>query len=195
MNANGPDYTDLRDALARWDVAIAPSELHGNICGVMCGGGSVAAERWVGELANEHAEQHAPHADELREMLGAVVTSTSRELGGGDFGFEPLLPDDDAALDEQVQALAGYCHGFLSGLALGGGTSQPASGDLAEILVDFVEISRAGANDEEEADRDAADFALAELKEYVRVGVQLVFEELRGRRSRPDAPDANGTAH
>ena len=193
MNADDPDYADLRDSLARWDVAIAPSELHGHVCGLMCGGGDEAAERWVGELVNEHAEHDPQNAPEMRVKLAAVVAATSRELGGADFGFAPLLPDDDAALDEQVQALTAYCHGFLTGLAFGGGTSRPASGEISEILVDFAEISRAGADEEEQADRDTADFALAELKEYVRVSVQLVFEELRGRR--PTAVDGSGATH
>jgi len=37
-------------------------------------------------------------------------------------------------------------------------------------------------DDEDVTDRDRADFALAELKEYVRVSVQIVFEQLADRR-------------
>ena len=43
-------------------------------------------------------------------------------------------------------------------------------------------MSRAGVDDEDTADRTQADFALAELKEYVRVSVQIVFEQLADRR-------------
>ena len=57
-----------------------------------------------------------------------------------------------------------------------------ASAEVAEILGDFAEIGRAGVDDEDAADRDQADFALAELKEYVRVSVQIVFEQLADRR-------------
>jgi uncharacterized protein YgfB (UPF0149 family) len=56
------------------------------------------------------------------------------------------------------------------------------SAEVAEILGDFAEMSRAGIDDEDVADRDRADFALAELKEYVRVSVQIVFEQLADRR-------------
>lgn len=183
MSVDVPDYAELRDSFARWDVAIAPAELHGNICGVLCGAGDDAAQKWVGDIAAEHAHFDPDNARALSDLLQAVVAATGRELAAANMDFEPLLPDDDADLDEQASALAAYCHGFLAGLALGGATTEPPAGELAEILVDFAEISRAGPDDEERADRDAAGFALAELKEYVRVGVQLAFEQLRGRRA------------
>ena len=107
----------------------------------------------------------------------------SREAAAEWKRVAPGLSRLDLLKPEDRAALAAYCHGFLAGLALGGATNEPPAGELAEILADFAEISRAGADDEERANRDAADFALAELKEYVRVGVQLAFEELRGRRA------------
>ena len=54
---------------------------------------------------------------------------------------------------------------------------------MAEILADFSEISRAGVDDQDDEDRDTADFALAELKEYARVSTQIVFEDFAERRA------------
>jgi uncharacterized protein YgfB (UPF0149 family) len=54
---------------------------------------------------------------------------------------------------------------------------------LDEILRDFGEISRAGLTEEEAEGRDAADFALAEVHEYVRISVQLVYEQLASLRA------------
>jgi uncharacterized protein YgfB (UPF0149 family) len=110
--------------------------------------------------------------------------------------FEPLLPNDDAPLAEQAQALAAWCQGFLAALGESAPEvaresaprpaaerdSQEVQANLAEILADFAEISRAGVSDDDAADRDQADFALAELKEYTRMSAQIVFEELRARR-------------
>jgi len=50
-------------------------------------------------------------------------------------------------------------------------------------LRDFAEISRAALSDDEAAGRDHPDFALAEIQEYVRVSVLIVFEELRDPRA------------
>jgi uncharacterized protein YgfB (UPF0149 family) len=51
------------------------------------------------------------------------------------------------------------------------------------VLSDFAQISRAGLSAEDAADENQTDFALAEIKEYVRVSVQLVFEDLAPRRA------------
>ena len=44
-------------------------------------------------------------------------------LDDGELKFEPLLPSDDAPLAEQVEALAVWCQGFLSGV----GSTAPAA--------------------------------------------------------------------
>lgn len=176
-------YANLRDSLARSTVAVAPSELHGNVCGILCSGGETAAERWVEECVSEHAAGDEQSSSDLRNTLAELVHET--HLGSEAFDFEPLLPDDDAELADRVQALAAYCHGFLEGLALGGAAQahRAAEGELGEILTDFAEISRAGLDASEEADPEQADFAFAELTEYVRVGVELAYEELSTRRT------------
>jgi hypothetical protein len=85
-----------------------------------------------------------------------------------------------------VQALALWCQGFLSGIGTTSPTAvrQSAEGDaLGEILRDFAEISRAGLSEDEAAGHGRPDFALAEIHEYVRVSVQIVFEELAAARA------------
>ena len=59
-------------------------------------------------------------------------------------------------------------------------------GELGEIVRDLTEITRAGVDstDGEEANESA----LAELTEFVRVGVQLVFDELEPLRERHIPP-------
>ena len=61
-----------------------------------------------------------------------------------------------------------------------GATGEAAT--VGEILRDFAEISRAGLAETEVDGGNEPDFALAELIEYVRVGVQIVFEDLAPRR-------------
>ncbi len=86
-----------------------------------------------------------------------------------------MLPDDDTGLPERVSELALWCQGYLYGLAQGGIRQfDGLPGDCTEILKDFVELAKARSDDvSENSERD-----FFELSEYVRVGVQLVFEEL-----------------
>ena len=176
-------YQSLAEELTDAGVLQSPAELHGGICGVMCVGGVGAADRWLDQCLDEWQPQASGDVgDALREL----EHDTWRMLSAAEMAFEPLLPDEDRPLDEQVRALASWCHGFLAGLGFGG-LKEPrepsvANEAVAEITKDFSEISRAALADDEADDPRQAGFALAELKEYVRVSVQLVFEHFGSRQ-------------
>lgn len=184
MNATAPaPYDALREMLTRAGFVLALPELHGCISGVLCSGGDQAAQRWLNEILLEHDSHSAGQAgdaDDLGQTLHELARATAKELVAIDLQFAPLLPDEDAPLDEQVQALALWCHGFLIGLAFGAARPMDLAGsELSEILADFAEISRAGLDDDESEHPEQSAFTLAELTEYVRVSAQIVFENLR----------------
>jgi uncharacterized protein YgfB (UPF0149 family) len=52
---------------------------------------------------------------------------------------------------------------------------------VAEVLTDFAEVARAGAVGSESTEVEEG--ALAELVEFVRVGVQLIYDELADLRA------------
>jgi uncharacterized protein len=196
------EYEELRKSLSDSGALLALPELHGGVSGALCAGGPAAAARWVDEFFADHEATNLPA---VQDAVLDLVRATWQMLAGGELAFEPLLPDEDTPLEEQVQALAHWCHGFLNGLgasapdlvlrvpARGGkrfvrpvnaaAGAAEVSAEVTEILGDFGEISRAGVDEEDAADRDTADFALAELKEYARVSTQIVFESLVERRA------------
>ena len=197
MTNSHTDYATLSVALDGLGGAMTVSELHGGFCGVLCAGGAAAASTWIEEFV---AETEAP-ADEVEEALDifrVMEVETRRALASADLEFRPLLPEDDSALDARVEELALWCHTFLSGLALGGlsltegSTRLSVDSDsdaeaatetsLEEIVKDFAAISRAGLSAGELSDPTDADFALAEIVEYVRVSVQIVLEEIADTR-------------
>ena len=178
------DYDRLRESLAAAGAVVALAELHGGVCGALCAGGPAAARRWLSDSLDD-AELGASAAA-LSDDLEELISTSSKMLEDDELKFEPLLPSDDSPLAEQVEALAVWCQGFLSGV----GSAAPAAarssveGDaVGEILRDFAEISRAGLSDDEAEGQVEADFALAQIHEYVRVSVQLVFEELAPSRA------------
>jgi len=185
------DYDALRESLSGSGTLVALSELHGGLCGALCAGGPSAAERWLDDFL---ADSDAADVAGTRAVGVELERVAWNALADAELAFEPLLPGEDTPLEEQVQALALWCSGFLNAVGasapdLVGRNAKPtetaaaiASAEVAEILGDFAEMSRAGVDDEDAADRDQADFALAELKEYVRVSVQIVFEQLADRR-------------
>jgi uncharacterized protein len=151
------------------------SECHGALCGALCVHETYTARHWLRDVLLDEVV-----IDDADGFTG-VIDATLATLRAGDMRFTPLLPDDDVALSLRAAALGEWCEGFLYGLGTGGLDARvrlPA--DVAEILEDFAEISRAGADEGESAEDD--EVAYAELVEFVRVGAQLVHDEFAGLR-------------
>lgn len=138
-------------------------------------------EAWV---QNTLADAALPEPD-ARELLEAVYAATRDGLQGTEMGFALLVPGDDATLEERADALGAWCQGFLYGMAVRGlRDMEELPDELREILGDLSEISRAGVA-REETDEEGEE-AWAELVEYVRVAVQLVFDQTSPPAGRDD---------
>lgn len=178
MSENAPiDYQALGLALADAGAVEHVSEVHGTLCGVVCVVDDVPAEALV-------EDEVAPL---LRPTLDALRKSTLEGLFDPGMGFEPLLPGDARTpLAERVEALARWCAGFVYGVASRGEFDLGAlSSEVQEVVRDLTELSKVGWS-EEDSDHEQGESDYAELVEYLRVGVQLVFLELRSGLS--DAP-------
>lgn len=177
MTDSFDDYRDLNRALTEAGVTIAAAEVHGGLCGALCSGGDTAAHEWL-ERCLEGSRAAPEQIETLRSRLTALEREMRRSLENDELSFEPSLPGDEDPIDDRVGALALWCHGFLAGLGLGGVDldSDSASAELDEVVGDFAEISKVSVEPGEEDSEDG--FAFAELTEYVRVGVQYVYERL-----------------
>jgi uncharacterized protein len=126
----------------------------------------------------------------LTALFGATIGS----LRSTDMQFDLLLPDEADTLEERTRALGLWCNGFLYGLGSNGAADpRQLSADVAEIVRDLGEISRAGVDGQDS--EEANEVAFAELVEFVRVGVQLVFEELGQKRAPPPLLSPSATVH
>jgi uncharacterized protein YgfB (UPF0149 family) len=168
-----PSHAELTHTLAAADADFSAAEVHGTLTGLLCAG---AEERVMPALASLVPEGATGG---LGEMLTALLRQTREQLHDPEFVFALLLPGEDVALDAQVVALADWCRGFIVGLTAGG-VADPArlEGDAGEVVQDFARIAAAEV-DMSQAAGEEEERQLAELVEYVRVGVQLVFEQLR----------------
>lgn len=190
MTSKLSDYASLTDLLDRSGSPLQLAELHGGLSGVIAAGGGEAARDWVQTLLDDCSSTDAAILDRLDRELRALSDRTVSALNGLALEFEPLLPDDDAALEPRVEALALWCHGFLAGLAIGGldidNAGDRLSAETAELIPDLAEISRAAVDAVEDEDSNLADETLVELIEYVRVGAQLMYDELAARPGPPE---------
>lgn len=171
----------LQSAGASWEAA----EAHGAFCGRACLGGAGAIRAWTGGILADSDSADVLHLERAGK-LELLAAQTLLALEAGDMGFQLLMPGDDEPLQVRTAALADWCHGFMQGLVVAGGADEGPQADalesevVSEILGDLNEITRAGAG--EQADNEAEE-AFAELVEYVRVSVQLVYDETAGIRA------------
>ena len=179
-----PDYGHIQRLLAVERSLADASEAHGTLVGGLCAAGNYRFEDWLREILPEGLA-----SPDTEPQLRELYTVTAVALLQRDQEFQLLLPEDAQLIDSRTAALAQWCQGFLYGLGAGSIRDPRAlPGDAGEIVRDMVEISHAGvdAGDGEESNESS----YAELVEFVRVGVQLLFEELAAARS----PSAASTA-
>jgi len=177
------NYTEIQRVLCAERSLADAAEAHGTLAGCLCAAVGYRFEDWLQEILPEGQ----PHPDS-RQTLRELYTDTAGSLEGTNMEFELLLPEDRQPIDERTSALAQWCQGFLYGL----GTSvvQDESGlpgDIGEIVRDLTQITHVAVDSEQSEESNES--AYAELVEFVRVGVQLVFDELGPLRDQPSPPD------
>jgi yecA family protein len=174
-------FDAVADALDAGGSTVHAAEAHGCLVGALCARRVYLPAEWIEELLPEAPEKATDPAltmgplNELFEQSRAVLEAREME-------FEPLLPPDEASLVERVEALGAWAQGFLYGFGAAGPFPRGTlPGDVAEVLSDIAEVSRAGAVGSESA--EVEETALAELIEFLRVGAQLIYDELTDLRA------------
>ncbi len=175
---NAPDIEQYTDLLKSVGAAVSASESHGILCGLLCAGLSVHTyQQWVVRLLNEG---HCSSKSGVEEFEGAnqqLYQETVQQINHETLAFNLFLPDAHVNLALRTEALALWCQGFNFGMGLGGyKQNDEVSEDVAELVRDFSEISKAAYSIE--SDDDQEETAFIEIEEYVRVGVLLIMEEL-----------------
>jgi uncharacterized protein YgfB (UPF0149 family) len=174
-------FDELQRVLVQSRALTDAAEAHGTLVGSLCASRCSLGD-WLAEILPEgRAEAHAT------ESLREVFESTSGSLVEGALAFAPLLPADDAPIGDRTVALGEWCQGFLYGLGTGVAVPEVTQlpGEAGEVLRDMTEITRVDVDPDD--DPESNEEAYAELVEFVRVGVQLLYEHLQPLREPPVA--------
>lgn len=181
MHAN---YAEIQSVLSDEHSLTDAAEAHGTLTGSLCSAPGYRFEDWLREILPDGSARE-PGSQTLRELF----RDTSGALHGVQMHFDLLLPDEERPIIERAGALALWCQGFLYGLGVGvlrDAASMP--GEVSEIVNDITEIGSAAVDTTESEESNES--AYAELVEFIRVGVQVVFEELAPLRDPPPPPGA-----
>lgn len=177
------DYEQVQQVLIQAHSLADAAEAHGTLAGCLCATVAYRFEDWMLEILPDGAGDSAATG-----VLLEVFRSTSVDLGEAQLRFAPLLPDDAEPIEARASALGAWCQGFLYGLgtsALSDATQLP--GDVGEVVRDLTEITHVAADSAESLESNEG--AYAELVEFVRAGVQLLFDELEPLRRETSRPE------
>jgi len=177
------DTTDFDRLQATLDLAgaeLSASELHGMVCGELCRAAGLGGDAGLPDMPSVPGGESGARRAAV-QATQALIEESRRDLDDGS-GFALLLPDGDDPIEERTEALADWARGFTVALLRGDElTLKDLPDNSAEVVKDLVKISEAqpGARGEED------ERALTEIEEYMRVGVQLVYEELHPDNPKP----------
>ncbi len=198
MTTQAVRHDELDQALKRCGSSWNAGQAHGLLCGRLSVAGADGASTWLFQVLEETDPANVLR-HECEELLNELCAHTWRQLVERQSEFQLLLPDDDESAGLRAEAMGQWCEGFLHGLVSEKQNeelkSRLAADPLADIIRDMLQITRATADDSEDAESE--EDAWAELVEYLRVAAQLTYEELADFRN-PDEdtmPDDSDTLH
>lgn len=182
-----PPYAPLAEFLFDAGSYVDACELHGMLCGFICGGLIAPNAGWMALLLAGAEEERRT---ELEICVNTLFKISLDQLSSFGFDFEVLLPIPESGQNLLlISSLSKWCEHFL--LALGivqeGKKMKAAKGkktqelkEMKEAKSDIHNISRI-YNQVLQSHEDCDEESFSSLLEHVRVSVMLIFTELNGR--------------
>lgn len=149
------------------------SEAHGLLAGLACRGFPAT------HIANK-MHMFELNSDQDSSPLIALYEVILQNLQSDSPVFDLMLPDENETAFVRAEEIANWCSGFAQGFCHDGeAVVSKSTGSVKELFHDIMEIARmqAGpADDEQSRQREERD--LNEIEQFLRVGVQLIYEEM-----------------
>ncbi len=170
-------YSDLEQKLRQTPWNSGVSEAHGLLCGLACRGitgDTIRTRAFLFQLTDP------THVD----LIEGVFSLASRDLEDEQFGFTLMLPGADTSLAERAESVSSWCQGFLQGI-YSDDTAEKFHGSetITEALDDIMQIGHLelAPTQQGQSEQD-----LVEIEEFLRVAVQLIYDEMNPTRISPN---------
>jgi len=173
-----PNYKEMTQLLEQHEITASPAEIHGILCGLICGGITLDGKSWL-EPFNELVNDGFGLPAAVKKVVSDLYLTTSQSLYEIEFSFDLLLPAEELPLDERTDAMAQWVQSFLVGFGVRQTDLNKLSAELKEVIEDFSEIAQVSAEFDQED--ETAEQAYSEVIEYLRVGAMLSYAELGAR--------------
>jgi len=185
----------IKTDLVKLGSELSPSEVHGTLCGVLCGKKDITIHEWLlltlladSDDAIQAVKDRELLLDAISESFKPFFIATISALADNNLNFHPLLAEtEDAAV--RLQTISEWAQGFLMGLSIAGIKSFS---EYPEEVTEFIEAmsSISSAADYELAEDDSDAQALTEFTAFMRMGALFINDEINPMRIPVDIPDS-----
>ncbi|WP_111976604.1 UPF0149 family protein [Algibacillus agarilyticus] len=172
-DASLPNYDDFDFLLQTHKLTCSASEVHGILCGVICGGMSEHSREWL-SVIRDFCLDGALLPDEVAAAMTDLYKTSFSQFKDGQISFQLFLPEDDVALSERAETLIEWLNGFLSAVGIQKIKLQDADSEIREAFQDLVSISSMDTQLEENEENFQS---FEEIVEYIRITSVLCFGE------------------
>jgi uncharacterized protein YgfB (UPF0149 family) len=167
-------YQEINNLFTAIGSDLSAAESHGMATGMLCVNDRSKPEFWLGEISQDSTSIDT----EARDTLISLFKETHRLLLNEDLSFDLLLPAEDTPLNERLEALREWCHGFLFGI---GAANPPSiltddSRGIVKDMTEFTKIDTDAYGEDSEND-------FMEITEYLRASVIYLRIELNATNS------------
>ncbi|MCK5903632.1 MAG: YecA family protein [Cocleimonas sp.] len=177
------EFAEIKAVLLKINTISDVAESHAIASGMLIANISANKISWIKQIMGEMEQDSLPPREAI-EALGRWFEAIKQQLDDSNLRFDLCLPDEDQSLVLRITAVQEWCRGFILGIAMSGIKNfAQLPEDSRDLLTDF---SRIGTEEEFELDdSDEAETAYNDISQYVRIGVLLMYEELRPLREEP----------
>ncbi len=163
-------FLDLDQKLRQTPWNSGASEAHGLLCGLACRGITSDTVRTRAFLFQLTEPAHI-------DLIEGMFSLACRDLEDANFSFNLMLPDFDVAAIEQAESISNWCQGFLQGIY--SDSANSAELDLSSVAEALDDIMQIGHLELDPAHSERNENSLTEIEEFLRVAVQLIYDELK----------------
>ena len=179
---NFTNESELDEALENCDSGRNSIQAHGLLCGYIMTHGLKGHDMWLHRMLENSSNEKG---DKYKYIFDDLFIKTWRQLEERQSEFELFLPGDDRGLLTRAKAIGAWCDSYLHGLISSVTTEKlkkAINREPTSILIkDLLEMTKATIGEED--DDETNERSYAELVEYTRIAVQLIFEELDESRN------------
>ncbi|HCU67300.1 MAG TPA: YecA family protein [Rheinheimera sp.] len=171
------NYDHWTSQLDQHSVMASAAEVQGLIAGMLSAGIPADAGTILPVLYDFLNDGQALNTH-LKGLIEQLIAETAKQLAEEDYSLQLLLPSDDDAMAERLEAMIEWAQAFLVGFAIQQTDLSLVSPDVREAIDQLTEVTRIDIYTEDDASDAENEESYFLVLEHMRLLVLTCFNEV-----------------